>query len=90
MLHSDLCYSFNFKCLHFHTGIDFEEFLGMYKRLFLQCRTIVAGDVEDIVSPSHHKSDVSSGKSAKVRGRVVSDSYCLFTQASPLVDLGAL
>ncbi|CAG5131571.1 unnamed protein product, partial [Candidula unifasciata] len=32
-------------------AIDFTEFLGMYKRLFLLCRTVVASDVEDIISP---------------------------------------
>ncbi|KAK3766816.1 hypothetical protein RRG08_051961 [Elysia crispata] len=37
-------------------AIDFDEFLGMYKRLFLSCRSVVAGDVENIVSNSH-KSD---------------------------------
>ncbi|GFR97827.1 FGFR1 oncogene partner [Elysia marginata] len=37
----------------FSSSIDFDEFLGMYKRLFLCCRSVVATDVEDIVSPSH-------------------------------------
>ncbi|RUS75158.1 hypothetical protein EGW08_017066, partial [Elysia chlorotica] len=41
----------------FSSSIDFDEFLGMYKRLFLCCRSVVAGDVEDIVSNAH-KSDL--------------------------------
>ncbi|XP_046573618.1 centrosomal protein 43-like isoform X1 [Haliotis rubra] len=36
-------------------GIDFEEFLVMYKRLFLLCRTVVAGDVEDILPTTSKK-----------------------------------
>ncbi|CAL1544508.1 unnamed protein product [Lymnaea stagnalis] len=37
----------------FNSSIDFDEFLGMYKRLFLLCRTVVSEDVADIVSPTH-------------------------------------
>ncbi|XP_069053564.1 centrosomal protein 43 isoform X4 [Lepisosteus oculatus] len=33
----------------FSNSIDFHEFLGMYKRLFIQCRSVVANDVSDIV-----------------------------------------
>ncbi|XP_067845316.1 FGFR1 oncogene partner isoform X3 [Heptranchias perlo] len=33
----------------FNNVIDFDEFLGMYKRLFIQCRSVVAQDVTDIV-----------------------------------------
>ncbi|XP_052242723.1 centrosomal protein 43-like isoform X2 [Dreissena polymorpha] len=41
----------------FSNSISFQEFLGMYKRLFLQCRGVVSGDVADILSPvSTHKS----------------------------------
>uniref|UniRef100_UPI00398F549E centrosomal protein 43 isoform X2 n=1 Tax=Pristiophorus japonicus TaxID=55135 RepID=UPI00398F549E len=35
----------------FNNVIDFDEFLGMYKRLFIQCRSVVAQDVADIVQP---------------------------------------
>ncbi|XP_060585037.1 centrosomal protein 43-like isoform X9 [Ruditapes philippinarum] len=37
-------------------GISFSEFLSMYKRLFLQCRSVVSGDVSDILSPASNKS----------------------------------
>eukprot|EP00105_Crassostrea_gigas_P014223 XP_011430809.1 PREDICTED: FGFR1 oncogene partner isoform X4 [Crassostrea gigas] len=30
--------------------IDFDEFLKMYKRLFIQCRTVISGDVSDLVN----------------------------------------
>ncbi|XP_048769353.1 centrosomal protein 43-like isoform X4 [Ostrea edulis] len=30
--------------------ISFEEFLGMYKRLFVQCKTVVSGEVSDLVN----------------------------------------
>ncbi|XP_061195674.1 centrosomal protein 43-like isoform X1 [Saccostrea echinata] len=30
--------------------INFEEFLGMYKRLFIQCRTVVSGEVSGLVN----------------------------------------
>ncbi|XP_078086219.1 centrosomal protein 43 isoform X2 [Mustelus asterias] len=33
----------------FNQVIDFDEFLGMYKRLFIQCRSVVAQDATDIV-----------------------------------------
>ncbi|KAK7107853.1 centrosomal protein 43-like isoform X2 [Littorina saxatilis] len=52
----------------FSSSIDFDEFLGMYKRLFLQCRSVVSGDVESILSPSHRKQDMSSNSSAKTGG----------------------
>lgn len=41
---------------NFSSSIDFDEFLGMYKRLFILCRTVVAGDVAAVVSPSHRQS----------------------------------
>ncbi|KAL8606794.1 hypothetical protein ACOMHN_049623 [Nucella lapillus] len=50
-------------------GIDFEEFVGMYKRLFLQCRSVVSHDVEDIVSPSK-KSPQSVPLSLKIEPSV--------------------
>ncbi|XP_066567865.1 centrosomal protein 43 isoform X2 [Amia ocellicauda] len=34
---------------NFSNSIDFNEFLGMYKRLFIQCRSVVTCDVSDIV-----------------------------------------
>ncbi|XP_076467350.1 uncharacterized protein LOC143298352 isoform X2 [Babylonia areolata] len=46
-------------------GIDFEEFLGMYKRLFLQCRTVVSGDVEGILSSVQHPAPLKTGSSQK-------------------------
>uniref|UniRef100_A0A8C5M603 Centrosomal protein 43 n=1 Tax=Leptobrachium leishanense TaxID=445787 RepID=A0A8C5M603_9ANUR len=33
----------------FNNGIDFHEFIGMYKRLFIHCRSVVAHDVSDII-----------------------------------------
>ncbi|XP_056015695.1 centrosomal protein 43-like isoform X6 [Ostrea edulis] len=34
----------------FSSCISFEEFLGMYKRLFVQCKTVVSGEVSDLVN----------------------------------------
>lgn len=34
----------------FSSCIDFDEFLKMYKRLFIQCRTVISGDVSDLVN----------------------------------------
>ncbi|KAM4772641.1 centrosomal protein 43 isoform 2-T2 [Rhinophrynus dorsalis] len=60
-----------------NNGIDFHEFIGMYKRLFIHCRSVVAHDVSDIIhSPrralegktcsqgSHSKSESISEKSS--------------------------
>lgn len=33
----------------FVSGISFDEFIDMYKRLFLLCRTVVSGEVSDIL-----------------------------------------
>lgn len=44
----------------FSSSIDFDEFLGMYKRLFLCCRSVVAADVEDIISPTNKSSSKKS------------------------------
>lgn len=38
------------KLLPFDSGINFDEFLGMYKRLFIQCRTVISGDVSGLVN----------------------------------------
>ncbi|XP_021360684.1 FGFR1 oncogene partner-like isoform X2 [Mizuhopecten yessoensis] len=52
----------------FSSSINFDEFEEMYKRLFILCRTVVAGDVADIVpqprarSP-HSRGSLSEGKS---------------------------
>ena len=35
-----------------YIGIEFDEFLGMYRRLFVLCRGVVSHDVSDI-APSH-------------------------------------
>ncbi|KAM8952935.1 centrosomal protein 43 [Pelodytes ibericus] len=32
-----------------NNGIDFREFIGMYKRLFIHCRSVVAHDVSEII-----------------------------------------
>ncbi len=42
--HNNLCYSIDCHV----TGIDFEEFLEMYQRLFLLCRTVVSGELGDV------------------------------------------
>lgn len=48
-------------CIYvFHAGIDFDEFLKMYKRLFIQCRTVISGDVSDLVN-SHKVGGSGSG-----------------------------
>lgn len=39
-------------------GIDLQEFLGMYQRLFIQCKSMVAQQVSDIIHPS--RTDSSS------------------------------
>ena len=44
----------------FISGISFQEFISMYKRLFLQCRSVVAGDVADILTPTSPNKSVSS------------------------------
>ncbi|XP_077976878.1 uncharacterized protein LOC144432527 [Glandiceps talaboti] len=36
----------------FSSGIDFDEFLGMYRRLFVLCKGVVAHDVSDLVATS--------------------------------------
>ncbi|KAL4232933.1 FGFR1 oncoprotein partner [Mactra antiquata] len=41
-------------------GISFKEFISMYKRLFLQCRSVVSTDVNDILSPSTPNKSLSS------------------------------
>ena len=43
-------------CLDFvHPGIDFDEFLGMYRRLFVVCRSVVSGDIADINPQSQRR-----------------------------------
>ncbi|KAK2169345.1 hypothetical protein LSH36_11g13075 [Paralvinella palmiformis] len=34
-----------------NNAIDFDEFLGMYKRLFVQCRSVVSNDMAMLMSP---------------------------------------
>lgn len=63
----------------FHAGIDFDEFLKMYKRLFIQCRTVISGDVSDLVNS--HKvggSGMGWGKGGKGGGGYVgyTDNIC--------------
>lgn len=49
-----------------HAGIDFDEFLKMYKRLFIQCRTVISGDVSDLVN-SHKVGNPGSGLWGRLR-----------------------
>nr|KAI8758666.1 FGFR1 oncogene partner-like isoform X5 [Biomphalaria glabrata] len=44
----------------FNSSIDFDEFLDMYKRLFLLCRTVVSDDVGELVSPTHKPASKTS------------------------------
>ena len=44
--------SFWFKCMTPVSGIDFDEFLRMYRRLFVLCKSVVSHDVSDILVPS--------------------------------------
>ncbi|XP_035278758.1 FGFR1 oncogene partner isoform X10 [Anguilla anguilla] len=41
----------------FSNSIEFQEFLGMYKRLFIQCRSVVCSDVTDIIPTSNKFSE---------------------------------
>ncbi|XP_041418264.1 centrosomal protein 43 L homeolog isoform X3 [Xenopus laevis] len=34
---------------YFNNGINFHEFIGMYKRLFIHCRSVVTHDIPDII-----------------------------------------
>ncbi|XP_078325336.1 centrosomal protein 43-like isoform X3 [Crassostrea virginica] len=41
----------DFSSSNFGTSrINFDEFLGMYKRLFIQCRTVISGEVSGLVN----------------------------------------
>ncbi|XP_052809732.1 centrosomal protein 43-like isoform X6 [Mya arenaria] len=55
-------------------GISFQEFVGMYKRLFLQCRGIVSGDVADILSPTSPNKSLSSPVSKASNSESLVDS----------------
>ena len=57
------------------SGISFQEFLSMYRRLFLQCRSVVAGDVADILSPTSPNKSVSSPLSNKVSAQIKSSIF---------------
>ncbi|XP_078325332.1 uncharacterized protein LOC111103868 isoform X2 [Crassostrea virginica] len=59
----DLCPGFNVNMIEryvneefkaadtdFSSCINFDEFLGMYKRLFIQCRTVISGEVSGLVN----------------------------------------
>lgn len=57
------------------SAIDIDEFLGMYKRLFIQCRAVVASDMKDILpeSPQSHTSpSIADSSSKSSSGRKVS------------------
>lgn len=49
----------------FSSSISFDEFLGMYKRLFLLCRTVVSGEVADILpqKSSQKSNSISENRS---------------------------
>lgn len=65
-------------CIYvFHAGIDFDEFLKMYKRLFIQCRTVISGDVSDLVN-SHKVGGSGSGWEGGGAGYVYTDNICTF------------
>ncbi|XP_033120502.1 FGFR1 oncogene partner-like isoform X5 [Anneissia japonica] len=49
----------------FSSGIDFDEFLGMYKRLFVLCKSVVSHDVSEIL-PGSPKSFSSPIKTASL------------------------
>ncbi|XP_061099486.1 FGFR1 oncogene partner isoform X9 [Conger conger] len=52
----------------FSNSIDFQEFLGMYKRLFMQCRSVVCSDVSDIIPIPNKFSEekISTSPSSKI------------------------
>ncbi|XP_069103533.1 centrosomal protein 43-like isoform X2 [Argopecten irradians] len=47
----------------FSSSITFDEFVDMYKRLFVLCRTVVAGDISDIVPQPRARSPHSRSES---------------------------
>ncbi|KAI1897349.1 hypothetical protein AGOR_G00082400 [Albula goreensis] len=51
----------------FSNSIDFQEFLGMYRRLFIQCRSVVSSDVVDIIQTPNKFSEekICSSPSSK-------------------------
>ncbi|XP_078586033.1 uncharacterized protein LOC144867874 [Branchiostoma floridae x Branchiostoma japonicum] len=53
----------------FSNTIDFDEFLGMYKRLFVLCRSVVASDVSDITLSSPRVSSPDNKSSFTKCGR---------------------
>ncbi|XP_069462750.1 centrosomal protein 43 isoform X3 [Ambystoma mexicanum] len=49
----------------FNNGIDFQEFIGMYKRLFLHCRSVVSQDISDLTPATWRFTDgKATGQSA--------------------------
>ncbi|XP_075452927.1 centrosomal protein 43 isoform X2 [Ascaphus truei] len=44
-----------------NNGIDFHEFIGMYKRFFIHCRSVVTHDVSDII---HSPRRIPEGKTS--------------------------
>ncbi|KAG9347349.1 hypothetical protein JZ751_004916, partial [Albula glossodonta] len=52
----------------FSNSIDFQEFLGMYRRLFVQCRSVVSSDVVDIIQTPNKFSEekICSSPSSKI------------------------
>ena len=63
------------------TGIDFDEFLDLYRRLFISCRSVVSHDVSDLVpvttprSPSPRQSKILVKVSERGPSRLVQHIY---------------
>ncbi|KAJ8027392.1 FGFR1 oncogene partner [Holothuria leucospilota] len=57
----------------FSSGIEFDEFLAMYKRLFILCRGVVAQGVDNMVPESTRKPAIGSAGEPKVNGSVRND-----------------
>ena len=63
------------------TGIDFDEFLDLYRRLFISCRSVVSHDVSDLVpvttprSPSPRQSKIPIKVSERGLSRLVQHIY---------------
>lgn len=52
---------FTFLSFSFFVAIDFDEFLSMYKRLFVLCKSVVSHDISDIMPASPRRlADVQS------------------------------
>ncbi|XP_051867722.1 FGFR1 oncogene partner isoform X3 [Pristis pectinata] len=54
----------------FSNAIDYDEFLGMYKRLFIQCRSVVAQDISGMVQ-SPRKTPEGRQSSLNIGSKVI-------------------